>query len=475
MAHEDQTTDPGLPADLAARLHRLAETETTGSRPFPRVDTALRRDRFTRYGTIAVATAVAAAVLAIEMLGGVGLNQAEQGVPAAPTATSTTTSSPTPSATTPQEAGYGQTAGSLAEDTDWLADIADVAVKYARRSEPDAEPQVDDLQVVATGDIADRARYAVVLVPVRTTENLTVWERETWLGKAGSKASAMTMIDGSGFSDDDVLPTYPSALFYSWVPDDPSQAFVILVAPGAQDVEITSGRRFLPDGTTQDETRALTATGSAVWVSALTADEYQIAEYSADGQGVDEGTNAPSPDLSSVATSGTDTDQLEGLANSWYQCPGMGTDMDPVFAAAHAITGTETDLSGGILRSPDNGYLVGLAAVHHNGANSTTSWQACVQTDQNYADDSEIMVAAVSSGYSGKALGRGHRLLVLAPEGAVQVRAEGVTADVDDRLATIDVPVSKKKAPTVQALDADGRVIATVTAVTADGPLLMTG
>lgn len=479
--HEDQNPEPGLPVNLVARMHRLAETETAGSRPFPRLDTAIRRDRVTRFGTIALAGAVAAAVIAVEVISGSALHTSQQGVPAAPTTSDvavTASATPTVTATSPEQAGYGQTAGSLADDTTWLANFTDQVLKNAKDAEPDMTVTADDIHVVAAGDIATRARYAVVLVGYRSSDD-TTWSRGVWSGAAGAAADAMKPALTTDFTDGSV-PTDPDGFFFVQDADDPdandpSKAVAIIVAPGAQDVQIVSSRRYLPNGTTQDQTRQLTATGTAVWTAALSADEYQISEYTADGQGTGYATTASAPDLSSVAAAGTDSTLLTGLDTAWGDnCPGLSTELEPAFASARLVSDPSGDLAAGILRSPDNGYLVALSAVHHDGKNTTTSWHTCALTDQNYADSDDVMLAAVATGYTGKALGQGHRLLVLAPAGAVKVRAEGVTSTVKDRLAVIDVQTSDKKAPTVEALDANGAVIATVTAIAGLTPLTVT-
>lgn len=200
----EQTPDPGLPDEVLTRMSRLAETRTAGSRPFPVLDQAIHRDRVSRVGVVALA-----ALLVTGAVAGVGA-EVREGVPAS-------------TSYSPEDAGYPtKTSGSLAEDTEWLEGLRE------RVFRTQGVASVDDVRIVAAGDVDDRARFALVLYPVQPSD----WVQEFWFGAAGDEPDAMSpngSTTGSGrvpndpetiFSSDgdrrDVIKDGPEGTLWSW-------------------------------------------------------------------------------------------------------------------------------------------------------------------------------------------------------------------------------------------------------------------
>ena len=462
MKQTNSIQEPGLPEELTTRLHRLADTRTADSRPFPLMDKAIRRARARRHGGFTLAgvlvAAVVAAVVAVEVLTGGALRQADQqGAPA----------HPRPSishnwnirAKTPEQAGYGATGGSLAADRVWLDGLRQQVRTSGIKGEPGTKMVARDVRVVAAGDIGDRARYAVVLVPSRRAGKAGIsWTRAFWLGAAGAAPSGMhdTVSSGPGA----YVPADPDAYFTNRDAEhDTSHAVAIVVAPGGQNVNITSSLRYLPNGQTPSQGRALTPAGNSVWTGELTADEYLLSQYTVDGQTGSGGTNASAPDFSAVSSPQTDPDLLQQLTPVWAFGK-LTSKLVPQYAIAQTFG--KGHVVAAVLRSPDNGYLVGLAAISREDNTTVIVQRYSGVTSQGFATSGDVMVAAAAS--DGE-----HNLVILAPQNAVQVRAGGQTATVRSRLAELDTSAAAD-GQQVEALDASGKVIATVRAGSMEAP-----
>ncbi|GLY27728.1 hypothetical protein [Kineosporia sp. NBRC 101731] len=473
MNPTDQRPEPGLPPELgltpelAARLQRLAETQTRDSRPFPRLETSVRRDRITRYGGLALAGAAAAAVVAVQVLAGGAVDRADQGVPSRPTPTVIATRTTEPA--TLEEAGYPTaTVGSLAGDKTWQAAVRE------RLAGEDDRVDADDVHVVAAGDIEDRARYAV-LVYSGEKKGKTYWGRDIWLGDAGAPASRMTSTASSGLSvSPDEVPYEPLTLFDA--PGDSydvAKAVVIVSAPGADAPQIATARTFDVVGTTEkiDTTRrAVPSAGQGVWAGPVTEDEYRLFDARITVGGAETGgssaAHAPGYDLVAVAAPGTDPDELEYLGGALGENRATSA-QTPVWAGT-AKAGKQGQAVATLLRSANGVYIAAFSerqpddGDYNDNDAADEEFEAIQRGHQVTEADSDS--AAMASVWIEH--GETRRYLVIAPQNATQVRVGQVTAAVKNRMAVLDVSspfTGEPEDPAVEpvvALAADGSVIA---------------
>ncbi|GLY13164.1 hypothetical protein LWF15_14370 [Kineosporia rhizophila] len=405
----------GLSADLAEEFRQLAGHETVGSRPFPRVDAAIRRRRATRYGGVALAGAVAAVVVAVDLLAGGGANQADQqGVPSGPTPVFTSSQAPevqvTDEPSTPEEAGYPeQTIGSLAGDETWLASLRQ------RLQEDDSWrfsdiPKIadEDVRVVAAGDIEDRARFAVVLYSWQK-KGETYWGRDLWLGRAGASAEELDMTGSAGAPDvPDVVPYEPLTVFESPT-DDPAEAVVMVVAPmGVDSAQVTTDRVFTDrtgpleasvDRTEVPQIGAEDPRSSSVWAGPVTEAEYRFSEIellSAEGEraGGTVLSRAPGYDLTEVAEEGTDPADLESLSGSLGEQRAGGDDV-PVLAGGWP-DGKDSDWHSAatVLRTGGDVYVAGFTLRMSRDQDYETTWHGSMQAVASSEDAVMMGVSA---------------------------------------------------------------------------------
>ncbi|MBT0767886.1 hypothetical protein KIH74_03065 [Kineosporia sp. J2-2] len=473
-----QTDEQGLPDELVQRMRRLAETGTAGSRPFPRVETAIRRSRVTRYGGVALAGAVAAVVIGVEVLAGGAIDRADQqGTPATPQVTATATKEPS----TPEEAGYPErTVGSLAGDDAWLGDLREEFSGNDDWHDPD-EPAIaaDDVRVVAAGDVDGRARYAMVLFSWQK-KGRTYWDRSFLLGRAGAAATDLDVVSYQGLPEGPgQVPHDPYTLFVSpsSATDRSSnldQAVVLVVAPQADQVRITSGRTFAVENGAEkitDRYEAVPKIGDGFWAGPVTEDEYLLSTVQIEAGGTRLDSNsmstAPGYDLAAVAATGTDAAALEDLGGSLGGRRASTAEV-PVWAGALDVGKKGGHASAALLRSADGVYLAAFADV-------------VPATDVLDDEDGETMGEDIKRGHmvttadgDGEAMagvyvnsGKTRRYLVIAPEDATRVRVGDVTAKVENRLAVVTVPQSVTddgKPAEAEALSSDGSVVTSITA-----------
>jgi hypothetical protein len=454
----DQTHE--LPGELAARLTRLAETRTGDSRPWPRVDQALRRSHRRR---VAGASAVAAAgvLVAVAVTGGLLSSPSLRSAPVAPAAP-TADRAPL----TLKEAGLtGAVGGSLAGDTAWQTALRDqvIALTAERGQTPVASR--NDVLVLWAGDL-DRHRYAVVefRTPKSAQSNRPQWNSGTLQGPIGAAADSMRFSAWSSSSS--AIPTAPEASFNPGV--------VLVTAPRATGVQVASARRFGPTGKVSTTWRSLPKQGDAVWVGQLSAAELYLADYRVlkpgdtgrdDGNG-DRGdstspTNGLDAKVAAIAPAGTDLDALSDAADATSSL-GASQAEQPVLASGIPLKANET-LAAVVLRSPDNGYLFGVAerSVQDPAKKRGSTMFAGAISRQPFADPAAFMAAIK--------LETRARYVVIAPAGAVTVRRNGFSAVVRNRLAVLPMTPSDPGTPiAIEALDASGKQIAVVHSITAE-------
>jgi hypothetical protein len=130
--------------------------------------------------------------------------------------------------------------GSLAQASDWLADVAALDWGGAGTGVPD--PPVADRQVAYTGDVAG-LRVALVLAP---GGGGTV--RQAWFaGPAGADAGELTLLQQPSSAGG-------SGPLTMWDVPDPAapRAVLVVVASPRDRVEVRTGRTVTADGETQD-------------------------------------------------------------------------------------------------------------------------------------------------------------------------------------------------------------------------------
>ncbi|GAA3616428.1 hypothetical protein GCM10022223_36100 [Kineosporia mesophila] len=468
MNPTDQRPEPGLPPELAARMQLLAETQTRDSRPFPRLETSVRRDRMTRFAGLALAGAAAAAVVAVQVLAGGAADRADQGVPSRPTPTVIATRTAEP--TTLEEAGYpAGTVGSLAGDTTWLAGIRQ------QRARDNDQVDADDVHVVAAGDIDDRARYAV-LVYSRERKGKAYWGRDIWLGDAGAPASRMRSTTSSGLSDSPgEVPYEPLTLLDA--PDGTyagAKAVVIVSAPGADTPQIATARTFDVVGTTEkiDTTRrSVPSAGESTWAGPVTEDEYRLFDVQIAVGGAEAGgtstTHALGYDLVAVAAPGTDPDELEYLDGSLGRNRTTGA-QTPVWAGT-AKAGKKGQAAATLLRSANGVYLAAFSEHQPDSEDLTGDISDTGDTEYEAIQRGHLVIRSDSDSAAMASVwtehGETRRYLVIAPQNATQVRVGQITAAVKNRMAVLDV-----SSPFTE--DGEDRAVEPVVALAADGSVI---
>jgi hypothetical protein len=480
-----------LPAELADRLQRLVDLETSGSSPWPGVDRAMQRAHRRRMA--GVSTLVAASVLA----GGFAFNGL-----AAPNAlpdpvAPAITSSPAPAADllvapitknlTLAEAGYtGAVGGSLGDNPAWLGALRSQVVELHQYLNFKVESP-DDVHVLWAGDL-NGSRYAVVLVQQTVIDE----QRKTWVsllleGEAGADTKRMSNFHAArdlGRS----LSTETAVDFAMTATGNRGPVAMFVRAPRAKSVEVATGRRFFADGRVVTTWQPLVKQGGSVWTGTLTGDKFYLGEYRVDGKyrgapdnpddgrdNRDNGHERPDDGSAALAPAGTDLEALR-TADNQALLQGASIAERAVIATSLPLGGRNT-LAASVLRAPDGGYLIGLAEhqalamtdrdrMFRNRNPPSRSQVVSMRTRQPFRVPDDVMAAVLVPGTARTTPEhpRPH-YLVLAPAGTVEIRIGGVTAPVHNRLAVLDLLETPSPAVKVEALALNGKAITTVTAV----------
>jgi hypothetical protein len=472
---QPQTPVQELPDELAQRLHRLAETQTAGSLPWPGVDLALRRSH--RRRVTGLSTLAAAGVLIIGgVLGGLLDPPPLHNEPNLPAVTTP----PTVAAThplTPKEAGLtGAVGGSLAGDGAWQEALRNRVVTVAQRA--DSKVSARDVLVLWAGDL-NGARYAVVVFRQQLTSaqgTKVSWPTGILSGPAGAAASAMTL-DSWGYSGAEPPGDADSEFLHAGKQAEyPGVVFV--TAPKAIKAEVATSRQFGPGGKITTTWRSLQKQGGAVWVGQLSAAELYLFDTRITGMSGGGGSGQSVDTVSAaaaIALPGTDRAALTRASDAAHSL-GASIEERPVLAASIPLGGPNT-LAATVLRSPGGGYLFGMAEQYLKDAKEPSGAvvTASAISRQPFAS-AEAFMAAVMVSSSGRMTPKhpNDHYLVIAPAGADRIVMRGVSVPVHNRLAVMDVPelpypydAASTNVPAsltqIQALDAAGGVIGTVT------------
>jgi len=463
-------TDDGLPAGVAEQLRAAARSRTEGSVPYPRLATAIRRDR-RRRALGGAAVGVAALLAATLVTSAVRADRPAQ--PANRGAGPTQTPTPAPSRT--QEPGpdgdpynlAGRTAGALGRDAAWLQGMRQRVVEHGRASD------AAHVRVLWAADHW-QSRYAMTIA-----QQGAVWTLEEWAGKLGAAPSAMTYEGGRGATAAGAgarpVMRALATTFRSVAGPTPGGALVVAVGDRLSDVEIGSDFDYTADGRKTASWRPMKPEG-AVWTGLFTATELPavtVRVRAADGlrrsagggrRGyVDAGL---SPGLVDVAPPGTDRAMLTCAASAFAPfAGGFPRGATPVLGGAAKVGFEHYGIA--VARAAGGGYLVGSCPTlrPEGGTRFADAPQGFVVPAP--AGGPDDLFALLQSSWNDARIGdevaKGQIIpgptrtaaVVVAPVGATEVEVAGTTVPVHDRLAVVrDVP---EEGVTAIARDATGR------------------
>lgn len=467
-----------FPAELTARLDRLAGTETAGSLPWPRVDRAINRSR--RRRTAGAATLATAGLLTVGALfGGLFTASTDSSEPAPPAGTSApAVVEPTP--TTAEQAGLtGEVGGSAADDGDWLDGLRDQVITLTTREGSSAATSRKKILILWAGDL-NGSRYAVVCyqghAPGRPAAS--GWGTLVLQGPAGAEPTDMTQADSTSW-DQQVPNAALTMVLKADQPNARSAGVILVVAAKATAVEVSTARRFAPNGQATTDRRPLTKQGGAVWVGELTEAELFLSQTRITGMS-EGGGSAPVPDYASaaeaIAAAGTDVPTLGTASRAAYE---LGASLqETVVLAAGRSLGKQGTMAATVLKSPTGGYLFGFGERRRAGSDEFALSAAAISAETFASPESFMAAVAVENADTAPQYSGPH-YLVIAPAGAEQVSFRGTTVPVTNRIAVIGTvarPAPDDDSSTavpaelnqVTALDAAGKPIGTTTVLTED-------
>jgi hypothetical protein len=459
-----------LPADLAERLQRLAETQTAGSQPWPRVEQSVRRAQRRRLTGVS-AVALASALVAAVAFGGV-LNR-----PARSDPSSAARKLQLHGLSQLRELGYaGPTGGGLAGDQSWLKqlrrrvqDLADA--EDAGQHQPPSLGSANDVLVPWADDL-NGSRLALAVYPsakpADTGRGLEQFFTVALLtGPAGADADrltveqSVTMPSDLGAEEISAARVMTSATLNAGAR---YPAVEVVVAPRTTRVEVATTRTFTADGKIHTGWRALPRGSSLVWVGPLSPAENYLADLRVTGpdgvRSVSPGGSDPIPSqAAAIAPPGTNVGAV-GCAGSVVKTLGASIAEQPVIARSTRLTRTLV-LGATVLRSPNGVYLTGVCVGRTKpGGYELQETTAEATIGPGTADAAGFMAAVERDPTSA---GEGPAYVVLAPDGATTVAIGNDTVPVHDRLAAFPRRAGRSGQVTVRALDAEGNVISTVT------------
>ena len=458
-----------LPAGLAERLQRLAETQTAGSLPWPRVDQSLRRAQRRRLTGVS-AVAVATALITAAVFGGLfdGSLRSDSSSPARNLQLNGLSQL--------RELGYATpTSGSLAGDQAWLkrlrnrvqdlADAQDAEMHYSR-----SLGSADDVLVPWASDL-NGSRLALVVYPsVQPPDS----------GQGLEQYFTVALLGGPGGSDADRLTVRQSQMMpahntsdgiaavraMSSLGTDAGARFptvVLVTGPRTSRVEVATTRTFTADGKIHTQWRDLPRANGMVWVGTLTPAENYMADLRLSGP---DGYTTTSPGKSEPIV-----DQAAAMAPPGTNVGAVGCAADgvmtlsPSIAEQPVIAGstrfTETLVLGAtVLRSPNGVYLAGICA----GRTKPNGYEVLETSSETTIGpgpaDAAAFMAAVER--APESVGDGPAYVVIAPVGATTVAIGNEVVPVHNRLAGFPRKAGRSGPVTVRALDAGGHVISSV-------------
>jgi len=455
-----------LPADLTERLHRVAEDQTADSKPWPRVDQALRRAQRRRLAGLSAVTVVGV-LIAGTVYAGLGEPTTRSEPP------STSDSLRREGLAQLRKAGYdGPTGGSLGGDAQWIAQVRertrDLITELPVEGGRAVLSSPDEVVVPWTGELGG-IRYALAVYPSEHSTGGPPTKPQPAFAAVvltGDQPDRMTVHDVYAWAEQQPDAITSGQLIWL-TPGDPADgipATVAMLGPTLTGVKVVSAQHFSSKGKTITQSRQLSKDGAMTWVGQLTPAEVYIDDIQLEGVG-GFGSNAlpvrPVQDrMRSIAPSGTDTTALDCASE---RTPGLGSSIvdQPMIAATAPMSSSYT-LGAAVLRSSDGPWLVSFCQSH-NPKSSDAAWSGGWSGGSVFvgAAGSDSFMAAVENTDS-PVSDRLSGYLVVAPVGATTVRIGAETAKVKNRLAYFTYDDDRTGPQTVRALNAAGTVIASV-------------
>jgi hypothetical protein len=459
-------TEDGLPPDAAERLRSVARARTEGSVPYPRLATAIRRDR-RRRAAGGVALGVAAVLAATFVTSAVRADRptvpSNRGTGPTPTQTPTppgpTTPDPTPSRL--PESGpdgdpfdfTGRTAGGLGSDTAWIQGLRQ------RVFEAGEAADAAHTKVLWATDYQGR-RFALTL-----GQRGGNWSVGRWQGPAGAAPDAMSPAGSEG-----IVGTGPSGPQFSdalqFRPDDDGPGFLVAFGPRLADVEVAAAYDYTADGRQRTTWRPLEP-DAGVWVVEVAKNEMDVVGVrarAADGslariggrRSYQEGE--PRVDMAGVTPAGIPRNVVACAQLAFAsEAGGFPAGSTPILAGAPKVGAEWYGIA--VARAPGGGYLVGSCPT----LNPQWSTSRASESPEGFvvpapAGGPEALFVLVPTNVSvvtGNSIRQDPAAVVIAPVGATEIEVAGTKAPVRDRLAIVTgVPAD---GATAIARDANGR------------------
>jgi hypothetical protein len=238
---------------------------------------------------------------------------------------------------------------------------------------------------------------------------------------------------------------------------------LITTPPEITQVEVASGRKFHLDGTSTTTWRPLHREGGALWVSQLTPGEGFLSQVRSVGGDITATTNQHFPshsaDAVKVAPAGSNLAAVRSAGGALNRLE-PSLEEQPVLSTSRRLTNT-AQLAATVFRSPDGVALVGFAErdLKFKATSSRREqWVAAIGNHPLGHPDTFMIALSTPKNSSAS-------YVVLAPVGATSARIGKVTVPVRNRLARFERGSSPTGQVTVEALNAQGKVIATVVSV----------
>jgi hypothetical protein len=478
-----------LAAEIADRLRAAAREQVEGTTPYPRVELAVRRDRRRR----ATGAVVAAAALVVAATVAVGVVRSDHTPAPAdrdrPTPAPTSAQPPSPTPVRTPDAGPGgnpyrldgPAAGSLKDDAAWLLGLRKQVVRIGRAA------RVSDVRVLFATDHGGH-RWAMTFA-----RQGSVWTLRSWYGAVGASPAAMRLYEEyATHPPAEVQPDITTSV--TWLRaggrDSATPGIIVAVGPGLRDVEVPSRYDYTADGRVTAHWRPLRPEGAVWWTEADAAEmgAPELRALLADGRHASIGVasyNQPvnaTLDLSGVAPPGSDPGVLACAQDRFVVGDGWPRGSAPVLGGSPRL-GDEW-YGFAVARAPGGGYLAGTCRTRHlEPLTLCRPWPPVTPGGSNGScsprrpdADIKAFVLPAPAGGAGRLFAalpmspagppgpdRMEAVLVIAPEGATQVRTPTATAPVRDGLAILTLGQQGQYFGDVQvtAYDAAGRSLGT--------------
>jgi hypothetical protein len=465
----DQPTQE-LPPELAERLHRLAAAQMSESRPWPRVEKAVRRSQRRRLAGMSAVAAACVLIIGVTFSGALGLSSDRSRL--APPAGPQMSATPTVSATVgplPASGYAGPVGGSLAGDQNWLTQVRARAIELAVDQAPNTDTlrflervgTENKVQVLWTSDL-DGFRYAYVVYPIEGSGSKGTYVQQLLSGPAGASAGQLNI---TADSDPGVIKRGSSKIIFL-ATHYPAKQYpdlvLVLAPPTVTSAELESSLKFDVDGDSRGVWRPLPREGGAVWVGRLTPGEGYLSDVSLEGASHGEDIvrsphNLPQPDelAAKVAPAGSNRAAIRAAGAGFEGL--LSLEEQAVFATSRPFSKTGT-LAAAVFRTPEGVALVGFAELDlkYKATSSQRIQRGGGAASQPLGDLDTLM-------YGQEAIqGNSAGFYLLTPVGATSARIGNVTVPVVNRLARFDRSVGAPRPFRVEALNAQGKVIATL-------------